>query len=381
MRVLELTQRFPPALGGVENHVMNLASKLSESGVTTEVFTTDLMTDVPLRRLGDDGANFPFTVRRFRANKIAEMPHGLGIVAPSMIPKVLSDPPDLIHAHAYGYFPTFVGSFAGKFRGIPLVITPHSDAGRPSLRKSLFDLCIPLVTLRAAQRVIALTRSEASYLSHLRIPEDRIRVISNGVTLAEFAGIGPRSGGGEPCRVLFVGRCYPQQKGLLHLVRAMALLPSVARAHLDIVGEDWGGVAPVASLATELGVGDQISILGPLVRWRLLQAYASADLMVLPSLFESFPIVLLEAMAAGLPVVASRVGGIAEVVEEGRTGLLVEPGNPRDLAHALELLISDPKLRRAMGRRGRERAQDYSWDMVAQRVRQVYEEVMVGDGG
>ncbi len=376
MRVLQLTQRFPPALGGVENHVLNLASKLTESGVTTEVFTTDLLRDIPLQRMGNGARGFPFSVRRFRALKVAEMPHGLGIVAPSMVHEVLSHPPDLIHAHAYGYFPTFVGSVARMLREIPFVITSHSDPGRPSLGKRLFDHVTPAFTLRAADRVIALTASEARYLEHLGVRRDRIRIIPNGVNLGEFAIIRKGVLHGGRCTILFVGRCYPEQKGLEYLIKAMSLLLKTVDAHLNIAGEDWGGVSRIRSFARTLGIEGRVTIMGPLERDQLIRAYASADMLVLPSLFEPFGIVLLEAMAAGLPVVASRVGGIVEVVEDGKTGLLVEPGSPGEIAAALEHLISHPELRRAMGRRGREKVCLYSWDMIAPRIKQVYEEIL-----
>ncbi len=380
MRVIQVTQRFSPALGGVEDQVMNLASRLTEAGVTTEVFATDLLTDIPLRRLGNGGPPFSFTVRRFRAVKILDLPHGLGIVAPSMFPGVLAHRPDLIHAHAYGHFATVVGSLARLFQGIPLVVTPHSDPGRPSLAKRFFDFVVPALTLRPAQRVIALTRVEAEYLRGLGVAEERIRVIPNGVNLGEFEGMGPRLRPGGPPTLLFVGRCYPQQKGLEYLVRAMALLPPHAGARLRIVGEDWGGAAQALSLARALGVGDRVTYSGPLGRGELLQAYAEADILVLPSLFEPFGIVLLEAMATGLPVVASRVGGVPEVMEDGKTGFLVQPGNARALAEALDLLLSDPALRRRMGRAGRIRAAEYSWDRILPQVLDVYHEAIVESG-
>lgn len=381
MKVLELTQRFPPGLGGVENHVMNLASRLTQRGVATEVLTTDLLKEAPFQRIVGKAPPFPFEVKRFRAFKILEAPHGLGIVAPSMVRGVLSRSPDLIHAHAYGYFPTFVGALARMVRRVPLVVTPHSDPGRPSLGKHLFDRTVPLLTLRQAQRVIAVTGGEATYLERLGVPRDRLAIIPNGIDLGEFASLdgGHRSRG--EATILFVGRCYPRQKGLEPLVRAMALLPPASRARLRIVGEDWGGFALVRSLGEALGIGDRITLVGPLARRKLLEEYAQADVLVLPSLFEPFGIVLLEAMAAGLPVVASRVGGIVEIVEDGRTGLLVEPGDARGLAGALGLVLEDEGLRRTMGARARQRAPLYSWDALVPRIEKVYAEAIAEGGG
>lgn len=376
MKVLQLTQRFPPAIGGVENHVFNLASKLTETGIDVDVFATDSVRDIPFRRLEGDSNDFPFKVRRFRAVKLAEMPHGLGIVAPSMIPNSLSSRSDLVHAHSYGYFATFVGALARKIRKIPLVITTHSDAGRPRLSKRLFDTIVPPITLWEAQRIIALTESEEKYLTSLGVPPGQIVVIPNGIDLREFPSTIERAAHGGVACVLFVGRLYSQQKGLEILIQALSHIHPSMKFQLNIVGEDWGGASSILDLAKKLGVEDRIKILGRLSRNELLRRYASADLFVLPSLFEPFGIALLEAMASGLPVVASRVGGIPEVIEEGKTGLLVPPSNAEELGAAIERLLSDEGKRRIMGHAGQERAALFSWDLIVPRIRKVYEEAI-----
>ena len=129
MRVVQLTQRFPPAIGGVESHVYHLAMGLTKADVSTEVFTTDLQRDTPFRRLNGDSLLLPFPVRRFRVTRLADVPHGLGIVAPSMALAALQATPDVFHAHSYGYFPTFAGGFAGFMRGVPLVVGGRSSGG------------------------------------------------------------------------------------------------------------------------------------------------------------------------------------------------------------------------------------------------------------
>ena len=124
-----------------------------------------------------------------------------------------------------------------------------------------------------------------------------------------------------------------------------------------------------------------MTFVGRLERQALLQEYARAQFLVLPSLFEPFGIVLLEAMAAGLPVIASRVGGIPEVVREGVTGMLVEPGNPGTLAEGLLRLGNDEGLRALMARRARERVAAYDWALIVPRILSVYTEALEGRGG
>ena len=186
MRVFQLTQRFSPALGGVEAHVLHLANWLVRAGVSTEVFTTDLQRDTPFRRLDRRNDSTAVPIQRHRAIKFLDVPHGLGIAAPSMLTAVMAGHPDLVHAHSYGYFPTFVAGLTEMVERVPLVVTTHCDTGGRSLGKRLFDIAVPALTIRRAHRIIALTRSEAVYLAHLGIPEQRIRVIPNGVDLAEF---------------------------------------------------------------------------------------------------------------------------------------------------------------------------------------------------
>jgi glycosyltransferase involved in cell wall biosynthesis len=122
-------------------------------------------------------------------------------------------------------------------------------------------------------------------------------------------------------------------------------------------------------------------MVGKVSRSELVREFAEADFLVLPSRFEPFGIVLLEAMAAGLPVIASRVGGIPEIVTEEETGLLVEPDNPDRLADALWLLCQDESLRFSMGRMARERVKRYAWDSVIPRILSVFAEALQENGG
>jgi len=218
-------------------------------------------------------------------------------------------------------------------------------------------------------------------LAELGVPTERIRVIPNGVDLGEFAQLPKAPVARDGIVGLFVGRIDPDQKGLDTLVRAMALLPRSFPLRIRLVGEDWGGTEQLRSLAQRLGVADRVTFVGKVERQALLEEYARAQFFVLPSLFEPFGIVLLEAMAAGLPVIASRVGGIPEIVQDGGTGMLIEPGNPGALAESLLRLGNDESLRTSMARRGRERVVGYDWALIVPRILSVYTEALEGRGG
>jgi glycosyltransferase involved in cell wall biosynthesis len=198
----------------------------------------------------------------------------------------------------------------------------------------------------------------------LGVPRPKVARIPNGIDLDEFADLPPRPRGAEGVALLFVGRLYPEQKGLEPLVRAVARVPSSVPLALRIVGEDWGGRDLVLRLAREGHVEGRVTLTGPLSRPDLLAEYARADVLVLPSLFDCTPIVLMEAMAASLPIIASHVGGIPEVVTEGEDAILCPPNDPDALAEAFEALARDPTTRARLGATGRRNVERFSWDRV-----------------
>jgi len=334
------------------------------------------MRDTPFTRFASDPPRCDFPVARVRAWKLLDAPHGLGIVAPAMVRRTMASGADVVHAHGYGYFPTVAAAFGTALDGAALVVTPHSDAGRPTWAKRLFDGLVPSLTLKRAQRVIAVSQHEALLLRRLGVPADKIRIVPNGVDLSEFAGLAEARRPSDSVTGLFVGRIEPDQKGLVPLVRSIALLPHAVPFQIRLVGEDWGGTALLKSMAERLGITDRVVFVGKLDRGALVREYAKADFLVLPSLFEPFGIVLLEAMAAGLPVIASNVGGIPEVVADEDSGLLVEPGNPGALADAILRLCRHEGLRREMGYDGKVRASRYSWESVTPQIHAVYQQAL-----
>src|SRR2546430_9877491 len=127
------------------------------------------MRDTPFRRFASDPPRSDFPVARVRAWKLLDAPHGLGIVAPSMVRRTMASGADVVHAHGYGYFPTFAASFGTALDGAALVVTPHSDAGRPTWAKRLFDGLVPSLTLKRAHRGNGVTQREAWHPRLLRV--------------------------------------------------------------------------------------------------------------------------------------------------------------------------------------------------------------------
>ena len=172
----------------------------------------------------------------------------------------------------------------------------------------------------------------------------------------------PRSG---PV-ILSVARMYPRKR-LSDLLRATAILTArIPEARTRVVGQgpEW---AQLVRLRGELGAADTVELLGDVSRERLAEEYVNADLFCLPSVQEGFGIVFLEAMAAGLPVVACRAAAIPEVVRDGLTGVLVPPRDPKGLADVLEQLARDPGRARRLGDEGRRRVAEFAPERVAER--------------
>jgi len=239
-----------------------------------------------------------------------------------------------------------------------------------------------------ADRIVAATPIERADLAwHLGADPVRVAVIPCGVDVELFR---PRPS--EPARqrlgldaehvLLFVGRLTPI-KGLETLLRALAVLRSdgLARSRLTllVVGGakgDEAGSEHLRRVASELGVGAWVDFRGPQPQDVLPDYYAAADVCLMPSRYESFGMVALEAMASGVPVIASRAGGLAVTVQDGVTGRLVPEGDVSALARAVAALLGDEPARRALGVRGVEWARRYAWPAIGRSVADLYSELL-----
>ncbi|MBI3091574.1 MAG: glycosyltransferase [Candidatus Tectomicrobia bacterium] len=255
-----------------------------------------------------------------------------------------------------------------------------------------------------ADRIVAATYAEKAQLSWFYgVPAERVRVIPCGVDTTRFsrAGIAAQPPVRLPGKqnLLFVGR-IERIKGLEVLLRALAELTTRRAAeqggevaspvHLVLIGgesqagpgTDSGGRIAEKSrllrLASCLGIAHQVSFLGPQPQHRLPAYYAAADVVVMPSYYESFGLVALEALACGTPVVASKVGGLPHAIEDGATGYLVPPGNVAQLRARLEKLLDDQRLRRCFGLRGAMAVRKFAWPRIAQQVQATYAELVEG---
>jgi len=390
VKIAQVSTRFPPGPGGVERHVAEVSTRLGAHGHRVEVYTSELYREFPWQRLGPEvpreetrpfGAVHRLPVRSFPGPLHYPFFRGL-------LPALTRDRPEVVHAHTYG---THQVAIARRFRrktGTPFVLTAHFhpiwsiEGGwvRHRLR-GFYDRRLAGPIVRDAARVIVQTHEEERLLRTLGLDLPRVDVIPPGYaplsTVAAPGSFRHQYGIAGPY-VLFVGR-LASNKGLLPLVEAFA---TVAKDHpealLVLVGEDGGMRPAVEALAERRGLGARVRILGHVRDDAVLaDAYRDARLAVLPSEYEAFGLVLLESLAQGTPVVASRVGGIPEFVPDGKAGRLVPPHDAPALAEAIEQLWSDESLARRMGAFGRDEVVPrYTWDRLVAQLELVYHDVV-----
>jgi starch synthase len=297
---------------------------------------------------------------------------------------------DLVHSHTW--YANLAGHLASLLHGIPHVATVHSlEPLRPWKAEQLgggyaLSSWAERMSLASAAAVVAVSDGmRGDVLSvYPEIPPERVRVIRNGIDTAEYSpdektDVLARHGidRSRPY-VIFVGR-ITRQKGVPVLLRAAASLDPSAQLVLCAGAADTPELgAEVSALVAELQATRSGVIWIPemLPKPDIIQLLTHALLFACPSVYEPLGIVNLEAMACATAVVASRVGGIPEVVDGGVTGLLVPPDDPASLADAMNMLLRDPGRADAMGSAGRERAvNEFSWDAVAAQTAELYAEL------
>jgi glycosyltransferase involved in cell wall biosynthesis len=288
---------------------------------------------------------------------------------------------DILHVHAanetVGYCLLYAlrRRMSSKPRFVMSIYAPTVHAFPRSLGEA-----ITAISCHSADLIFALSEfSRTDTCRAYRVPLSRIGVMYAGV---DYSFLGHRAAYSKsregPLTLLFCGRLNGprEQKGIDVLLKS---LPSAVQDHdvvLHIIGTG-PRLEQYRTLAEKLNVARHVRFLGFVEHDEMPQHYAQADLFVLPSRRESFGLVLAEAMACGLPVVATTAGAIPEVVEDGVTGVLVPPDEPEALAEAINSLLSDRETRAAMGMKGRERVEKhFTWDKVAQRLIEGYHKML-----
>jgi phosphatidylinositol alpha-mannosyltransferase len=361
LRVLLTCPYAWDAAGGVQVHVRQLAERLREMG-------HEVLVVAPASKRPAD----PFVVV---AGAPIRIPYNESVAAISPTPRAFSATraalkefrPDVVHVHEpLVPGPSMVATLSSR---VPVVGTFHAYSDRSLLLSAAAPL-LRRVWDRLAAR-IAVSAAAAEFVGP-RLGRGDIRIVPNGADVEMFDSAEPAALP-RGRRLLFVNRLDPR-KGFRVMVEAFRSIAAERKDVILVVAGDGAERDAVRRLPG--GTRSRVVMLGNVPHDRLPPYHAAAEVFCAPSTGrESFGIVLVEAMAAGLPVVASDIPGYREVVRDSIDGLLVPPRDPGALARAIGRVLDEPDLAKRRGEAGRERAARYSWDNVAGEIEEIYREV------
>ena len=390
--------------GGMNVYVRDLTRELGRRGIGVDVFTRSQDDHVPhvLHNLGF--GNRVVHVRAGPESPVGRI--GLEVYVPEFVEGVRAFAKskdvryDLVHSH---YWMSGIAALdLREMWGTPVIQTFHTlgemknrVARSEEERASPERLAIEARLLREADQIVASTQAELAQFQWLyHVDPAAVSVIPPGVDTSRFYPIPPDEAKefiGMDCRdnmVLFVGRIEPL-KGVDTLLEAMAILKREGTLDkhpmcVAIIGGDpeadpermTAEMLRLQNLRIELGIGDIVAFLGKRDQDTLQYYYSAADMVVVPSHYESFGMVALEAMACGAPVVASETGGLAFLVKDGETGFHVPTADAEALAARLKLLAEDDALRTRLGQQAAAYARTFSWAHIAPQIVHVYKSML-----
>jgi glycosyltransferase involved in cell wall biosynthesis len=369
-RLLVVSHGFPPYYGGAEHAAGHLAAAAVSSGRwEVDVLTSDIGGRLPARERwrGVNVVRVPARKKKWANHNVVELHSFLRSASRNMEIRR----PDWILAHFTLPGGEVARRWAGRF-GVPYAVVLHG-ADVPDSQKRRFGAVYPLIkplvrrVWRQAARVIAVSDGLRE-LALRTWPGGRIEVVPNGVDIERFRPAEmPTVRDGGTLVVVAVARLV-EIKGLQHLIAALARIPADMRSQIRL---RLCGTGPyegeLRRQVREAGLDEQVEFAGLIAYDEIPRQLRQSDVFVLPSLQEGLPLSLLEAMASGLPVVATAVGGIPGVVKDGVNGLLVPAAAPAALRDALVRLLANPALRQRLGTAARRDSLDWSWAAVWER--------------
>ena len=375
--------------GGMNVYLLELAKKLGQLGLMVDVYTRyHDPQDPQVIQLGQNtrvihiyagpygepkGSIYHDLPQFVRNLQSFQRSHGLSY--------------DVVHSHYW--LSGWVGNILSREWGVPHITHFHTLAevkrrARVGEREPALRSTVERQVVQEAHRIVAGTPHERDALVRFYGAQPgKIVVIPCGVDTKRFRPMDQEEarthlGLNGAHVVLYVGRIEPL-KGVELLLRCIAGVEHNSEYKLLVVGGRLHRdrqLAQLRTLAQELGIGEKVNFLGSLPQEELPYYYNAADVCVVPSYYESFGLVALEAMACGTPVIARRVGGLLNLVRDGYTGYLIPWHCPDPFAERLEVLLASNSLRKAMGRAAHSWAQQWSWDLVATQVEEAYQELL-----
>ena len=348
---------------GKEAVIVNLCSALERLGCTSEVGAF-LNSQAPNQDLVNRAHQEHLAARTFPCRGRLDL-RAVGTIREH----ILSQQIDLVHTHDYKA--DIYGYLAARRTGRPVFATCH--LWFCSTLQDRFYAGLDRLVLKHFDGVIGVSPPIGVTLQKANVSERKMAVIANGIDFSPFLGVEDTSADrefGNDLTIGLVGRLVRQKGHPILFAAARAILEKFPRAKFVLVGEGPDR-RQLEAQAQELGIAGSVYFAG--FRDNMARVYASLDLMVMPSLDEGLPMTLLEAMAAKGVVIASAVGAVPEVIEHGKNGLLVEPGNSGDLQQAILSVLQDSSLRHRIAENARQSVSRFSSERMARNYLDFYE--------
>lgn len=362
MKIVILVDLFPPKwLAGTEIATYCMAGHLAKRGHEVHVVTS---LDEGLPEESSELGFYTHRLPRIR-NRFASAP----VFCIDIVRAIQKINPDIIHVQSLCIaVPALISK---KFYKIPYVVWGRgSDIYLPAVLTKLTSK----TTMKNADSVIALTEDMKQAMQSIYIRD--IAVVPNGIELKKYMSKAPVNLiKGSEKRILFVGRLYPV-KGVQYLLQAMKIIhEEMPDVKLILVG-DGEEREHLESLTDSLEIKECVEFAGRAPHEEVQDYMNQAEVFVLPSLSEGFPVTILEAMACGLPIVATRVRGVPDIVEEGINGYLVDTKNPEQIARALLKILGNEQLGKDISKNNIEKVETYSWDKIAVQLERIYQKTL-----
>jgi glycosyltransferase involved in cell wall biosynthesis len=379
MQVLYILPFFTPSRGGSVEVPCQMAKSLSEKGHKITIVTTDFEFNKTYAASLE-----AYGVHIIAAKCVANL--GLFLYSPSLKSWLNENVNkfDVVHMHNYRSYQNIIACASAKKHGIPFVLQPHGSLPKiveKKTLKTLFDVFWGRKIINAASKIIAVSNTEVNQFKKFGVDPSKIVTIPNGLDLQKYSNLPPigkfreKYGIKEKHMILYLGRIH-KIKGIDLLIKSFnSFTKETNNAILVIAGPDAGYLRTLEKLAKELRIEKKILFTGPLYDMDKLEAYVDADVYVLPSIYEAFPVTLLEACACSTPVITTDRCGLADIID-GQAGLVV-PYNENALCRALSLILGDEAMRQEFGKKGKLLVREqFNLEKISKQIETLYQSIL-----
>jgi glycosyltransferase involved in cell wall biosynthesis len=385
MKIVQICPFFYPVKGGVEEHVLQISKNLTKKGHNVTIFTSDSLRNGRIKQKFEKIEGLEV----FRFTTIFSF-GDFGKFWPGFIIKLIRENYDLVHVHSYRHFHTILAGFIGKLKNKPCILTTHSPF-HPLHTRNLFskifvimyDYFFKFFVDKLFSKVITITTFENNYFGHLSMR--RIVTIPNGIDerifkkieRSKYLRVMKKFGLNKKDKIiLFVGRVHPT-KGLEFLVKVLNEVKQNS-LRVVIVGpiQDMEYFEKLNKIIKEHKLSDKVVFTGFITEEEKLTLYDISKIFFLPSIYEPFGIVILEAFARGKPVIAVDSDGPRFLINHGENGFLVKYGDAESASKYIRLLLGNRKLYKKISVNNIKKAKQFTWNKIVKKIIKVYEDVL-----